>query len=312
MIPFPEVRVSEKTTNYYVVEKYLINDFWLQEHDGMFADDITADFPYAPPGMIQHMTAYEFLAHRIWLRNTVKSDGIKVKPVVIPTTDPNVFWGIRWLSGNVYWAKKNGYFDSECITLFVMSKGKINHLQQFENPLSYYKAIGITLPTFEYDPIDTAPSARMPQGGVSSYPDEENLRRAIINFTNPIEADFDEPIYTTSVIEVCPYAPHNMPEVYSGKSFDVQAEWMFRACPEWNTPAPPKIYHSTDPDVIVIRSDGYGRTTWSHAEGHYLQRELQVAFLDKGKIKHFRVYFNPLNKFASMNLSIPTIPYFNF
>ncbi len=65
--------------------------------------------------------------------------------------------------------------------------------------------------------------------------------------------------------------------------------------------------------VIIVESYGYGRTTWSNCDGHYFQRELQLVHLDtEGKVDHFRVYFNCLNKFNSMNQSVPSFPYFNF
>ena len=64
---------------------------------------------------------------------------------------------------------------------------------------------------------------------------------------------------------------------------------------------------------IRDRSYGYGRVAWSNKEGHYTQRELQIVHLDQqGKIDHFRVYFNPVCKFHSMNQSIPSFPYFNY
>ena len=40
--------------------------------------------------------------------------------------------------------------------------------------------------------------------------------------------------------------------------------------------------------------------------------KLKVDYLVDGKISHFRVYFNSLNKFSSMNQSVPSFPYFNF
>ena len=61
-----------------------------------------------------------------------------------------------------------------------------------------------------------------------------------------------------------------------------------------------------------MEANCYLRTLWSGHEGHYTQRELYMAYLVDGKISHFRVYFNSLNKFSSMNQSVPSFPYFNF
>ena len=315
MYPVPKVHVPEKTDHYYIVEKFCNSNFWEEPYRELFDPSITVDFPHAPPGMLQHLSSFEFLeAFRWWLRNTVRSMEPVGAPTIIPTTDPNLFWAIRFCKGAVYWAKKECQYQNEHAIRITLRDGKITGLKDYFNPIEFYNALGIVLPGYDFDPIDDYPSVRMPEGQASRLSPEQNRRRAIDNFVNPIEFDPSlEPIYAADMTMVCPFVPFHMPEVFQGKAFDVQTEWMLRACPEWNTPEESVgFYQSTDPNVIIVESEGYGRTTWSHKDGHYHQRELQIVFLEHDKVKHFRVYFNPMNKFASMNQMIPSFPYINF
>lgn len=317
MVEFPKIRQSDETAQYKLVKKFLSVPYWEPEYDGLFAPDVEADFPYAPPGMIQHMIPFEFKVYRFWLCQTLRSWKEDMPPVIIPTTDPDLFWAIRWGSGRVYWAKREGSYANEFVYRIVVKDGRIRSMREYANPIGFYDALGVVLPNFNYllDLADDAPCTRMEEGERSHFTPDENLRRAVANFADPINGhDEDpEPIYASNMVEVTPYAPRDMLERWEGKDFDIQSEWMFRTVPEWNVIESAPFYQSTDPNVIVVESYGYGRTAWSNKEGHYTQRELQIVHLnDEGKIDHFRVYFNPLCKFSSMNQSVPTFPYFNY
>lgn len=315
MYPVPKVHIPTKTDNYDLVQKFCNANFWEEQYRDLFTDDVAVDFPHAPPGMLQHLSSFEFLeAFRWWLRNTVRTMAPICEPTIIPTTDPNVFWAIRFCKGTVYWAQKECAYQNEHAIKITIRDGKIAALKDYFNAIEFYNALGISLPGYIFDPKEEAPSVRMPEGQPSKLSPELNRKRAIDNFVNPIEFDASlESIYTSDVTMVCPYVPFNMPEVYQGASFDTQTDWMFYACPEWTTPDESVgYYQSVDPNVIIVESEGYGRTTWSHKNGHYHQRELQIVFLEQEKVKHFRVYFNSMNKFASMNQMIPSFPYMNF
>lgn len=315
MVPVPKLRPFEKTEGYLLVERFCTSPFWEEEYDDLFAPNLVVDFPHAPPGMLQHLTAFEFSAFRYWLRNTVRKMETVGGITIIPTTDPDIFWAIRMCAGEVYWAKKECKYENEHAILLHVRDGKLTYIKDYFNPIKFYDAMGIILPAYIFDPEDEPKAInRMPEGAVSRFSEEENVRRAVMNFANPIEFDDQgESIYATDVELVCPQVPYSMPELFVGKEFDTQTDWMFVACPEWNTtPESATLYLTPDPNIIIVESIGYGRTTWSKTDGHYTQRELQICFLENGKVKHFRVYFNPMNKFSSMNQSIPSFPYFNF
>ncbi len=315
MYPVPTVHVSKKSPNYYIAERFCNANFWEEAYRDLFADNITVDFPHAPPGMLQHLSSFEFLeTFRWWLRNTVRSMEPICEPTIIPTLDPDVFWAIRFCKGRVFWAQRECDYQNEHAVKITFCDGKIVGLKDYFNPIAFYDALGISLPGYIFDPKEDAPSVRMPAGQASRLSPEQNRQRAIDNFVNPIAFDASlESIYAADVTMVCPFAPFNMPEVYQEKQFDTQTDWMFYACPEWTTPDKAVgFYQSDDPNVIIVESEGYGRTTWSHKDGHYHQRELQIVFLEHEKVRHFRVYFNPINKFASMNQMVPAFPYINF
>lgn len=317
MVPLPKLPPFPKAEGWDVVERFCSSPFWQEEYDDLFAPDLTVDFPHAPPGMLQHLTAFEFAAFRYWLRNTVRSMDTVGEITVIPTTQPGVFWAVRMCAGEVFWAKREGHYENEHAILIHVREGKLTYIKDYFNPIRFYDALGVILPGYIFDPEDEPRAInRMAEGARSRFTVEENIRRAIMNFANPIEFDdMGESIYANDVTMVCPQAPFSMPEAYSGKDFDTQTDWMFVACPEWNTvPESATLYLTPNPNVIIVESVGYGRTTWSRTDGHYTQRELQICLLEEGtgKVKHFRVYFNPINKFFSMNQMIPAFPYFNF
>ena len=318
MVPFVNVRIDNESAQYQLVKQFAGAPFWETEYDKLFAPDIKVEFPHAVPGMPGYMIPYEFNeVFRYWLRQTVKNFRLIYDPCIIPTTDPDLFWVIRWTESDVYWARRDGKFQCEFVDRIIVKDGKIRELREYANPVAFYNALDIVLPNFNYllDIVDQAPTVRMEAGQRSHFTHEENVRRAVMNFANPINGHDDdpEPIYAHDMIEVCPFVPMDMPETFRGRDFDIQTEWMLRCCPEWETIEEVPFYQSTDPDIIIVESFGRGRMAWSNHDGHYTQRELQIVHLDtEGKIDHFRVYFNSLNKFYSMNQFIPAFPYFNY
>lgn len=317
MVLFPSVRNLPDSPQYHLVKKFLTVPYWQPEYASLFAGDILVDLPYAPPGMPQHLIPFEFQIYRHWLNETLHDWENTAEPAIIPTTDPDLFWAIRWGTGKSYWAKRHGEYTNELVYRIEVKDGKIQSFREYANPIAFYQAIDIVLPNFNYllDSVSEAENVRMRPGEASHFTPQENLKRAVANFADPINGHDEDPesIYACDMVEVTPFAPKDMVERWEGTAFDIQTEWMFRTVPEWNVIDHSPFYQAVDPNVIVVESYGYGRTTWSNKEGHYTQRELQIVHLDdQGKIDHFRVYFNPVCKFNSMNQSIPSFPYFNY
>lgn len=314
MISFPEVSISKKTQNYRIVEKFLTIPYW--ENKILFSKDIEVEYPFAPPGMIQKMIPFEFFAHCMWMQKVI-SNWKATEVTIIPTTDENLFWAIREEQADMILGMRSGKYINECVFRIVLEDGKIKQFREYGNPHAYYDVMNIILPAFRYqcDTKQNVPCMRMKKGEKSKFSPEKNLKRAIANYANPITGnDGDpEPIYADNVVEVTPYSAYDHTLYCSGKEFDIHMEWMFRNVLEWNTQENAPFYQSTDPKVIIVESYGYGKTSWGGRIGHYMQRELQIAHMnEEGKVDHFRVYYNPLYEYTSMNQNIPTIPYFNY
>lgn len=313
MVPLPKVEIKEKTPQYDLVSRFCSARFWEEQYDELFAPDLVVDFPHAPPGMLQHLDRFEFDAFRFWLRNTVREMEAVGEVTIIPTTDPQLFFAVRFCKGTVYWAKKEGEYANEHAMKIVVRDGKIAYLKDYFNPLAFYRALDIVLPAFVYDPDPNAANTRMPEGEPSRLTEAQNRQRVHDNFLNPINFDNSlESIYAADIVMVCPNVPYSMPEAYEGVEFDIENKWMYQVCQEMVGPDSTPSYESADGNWLILEENCYMRTLWSGHDGHYTQRELYMVYMVEGKIKHFRVYFNPLNKFSSMNQSVPSFPYFNF
>jgi len=301
-----------KNNNYGIVERFISSNFWLPEYENFYSNDFAADMPFAPPGMYQHFeNRFEYFTFNQWLRRSLKSWKLNAPPIIFPTQNLDQFWTIRSGSGEVFWAGRSGEFSGEFLSFIVFKEEKISYFKDYCDPLSFLKAIDISIPIFDYDPPDTAPCARMPLNGRSQYDRETNYKRALAQFSNPIESqEGNEPVYAYDVVETCPYAPLTMPKEFTGEAFDVQTAWMLRDVVEWNTNPLPKVFLTPDPDVFIVETCGYGSTNWSKTPGYYTNREIMLIELDAGKVKRFRVYFNPIHKFSSLNVSLPFFPYF--
>ena len=128
--------------------------------------------------------------------------------VILPTTDPESCWAVRFAKGRVHWAKRDCAYANEHALLIRLREERIVYLKDYFNPLAFYRALDLELPAFRYDPNPDAPMVRMPAGVSSALTEEENIQRVLANFINPI--DFDpglESIYANDIVMVCPNAP---------------------------------------------------------------------------------------------------------
>jgi len=313
----PAISGIKQSPEYRVVETFASNEYWKEQFDDLFAPDVHIEYPYAPPGMFQYFSPFEFGAHRYWLRNIVKTWTLTKPATIIPTSNPGLFWVVRFVSAEMVLAKRPGHFEAEILSRIEVRNGKITSLREYEDPLAYYRALDDVLPTFYYVPdlAEAPPTFRMSADAVSKFSAERNKARAVAMLSNPITGyDGDpEPLYSHDVVQVLPFAHYDQYRVNRGINFDRNIEWMLRIVKFWNTIEKSEVYESVDPKVFVVGSYGYGELTWGFRPGHYIQREFMTCHVNQaGKIEHLRVYFNPMMKFTSTNVRIPTVPYFNF
>ena len=70
-----------KEANRSVVDIYLTKEYWKPEYQDLFAKDFVLDLPSAPPGMPQHMDAFDARQYREWLLRTVSGYTSEVQAV---------------------------------------------------------------------------------------------------------------------------------------------------------------------------------------------------------------------------------------
>ena len=83
-----------KEANRSVVDIYLTKEYWKPEYQDLFAKDFVLDLPSAPPGMPQHMDAFDARQYREWLLRTVSGYTSEVQEVY-GTPDPEMFWAVH-------------------------------------------------------------------------------------------------------------------------------------------------------------------------------------------------------------------------
>ena len=96
MVPLPYIPRPEAHPQDQLAGRFCLGKFWEESFDQLLSPDLVVDFPHAPPGMLQHMDRFEFDAFRFWLRNTVRELEVLPESAVLPTTDPEVFWAVRF------------------------------------------------------------------------------------------------------------------------------------------------------------------------------------------------------------------------
>ena len=85
--------------------------------------------------------------------------------------------------------------------------------------------------------------------------------------------------------------------------------WIGENCLEWDTYPNSVLYITDTPGTYIIESGGIGYMSWTGVKGHYENREVSYLYIENGYAKEFHEYFNPANKFNSINSPLPTFPY---
>ena len=230
MVLFPTVRNLPDSPQYHLVKRFLTVPYWQPEYADLFAENIVVDLPYAPPGMPQHLIPFEFKIYCHWLRETLRDWENTAEPAIIPTTDPDLFWAIRWGTGKSHWAKRDGIYTAELVYRIELRDGKIQSFREYANPIAFYEAIDVVLPNFNYllDCAAEAECVRMGPGQASHFTPGENLKRAVANFADPINGhDEDpEPIYADDLVAVS----YTHLDVYKRQNREEQGFSLGRSC----------------------------------------------------------------------------------
>lgn len=317
--------MTEKERNRTIVDTYLESPFWLPEYDRLFAEQVVMDIPSAPPGMPQHMDAFDLRQYRQWLCRTVTEVKITVAEVY-GTPDPGVFWAIRDISAQVQWSKEAGQFSSRIFTRIELAEEKIQYIAINWNPLAFLWAIHADVPIFRMDLYDPRIEALLQEQGEIPAQAEtpldcspEAVKRRIQNNLDAFRCGdyFDAlehmatfaPGYDSKVW----FLPPEMEMSYPAEMMQRVEAWTAISCPKIDFDSAGRVWATDDPHIYFCEYMCWGDVDWvgNNAPGHYRNRYFYVLrFDDAGRIACCEEVLNPVNKFNSIGVSIPTFPYY--
>lgn len=303
--------VGVKEKNLKLVQAFAKRNYWEEAAAELFSADFTLTLPFAPPGWIERMSAPETQTHFAWLRRTVK-DWQWSNTRVFATNLPDIFWIFRDGEGDVFWAARDGHFQSRFLTRVTVENGRIAHIRDHFDNCRVYEAIGVTLPLFTYDA--PAAAAMPPRAHVPALAGEAMLKNAVAAVKSMVCVDFWEEgcgeIYADDFVHGLPFTPPNMPRYYNLSEYDALNVWLQENTKTWDVYPGTVLYETDSEGEYIIESGGSGFTTWSGIEhGFYQNRHVSYLKVENGYAVRFDEYFNPLNKFNSINIRIPSFPY---
>lgn len=321
---FKETKESNKKTVY----TFLTEPFWEEKYDILFSPDIVVDLPSAPPGMPQHLDAYDFSEYRSWLARTISNTSSIIQEYY-GTPDPEVFWAIRDVSADVKWSRQPGKFSSKIFTRIEMKRGQIIYIKQQWNPLHFLYAIGADIPVFHMDLYNEKvenylkshsepPQSASPEVKADSSPEaiEKRIQKNLNAFrckdywyalSNLAEysPDFESKVW---------FLPPEMKESYPKDMMARVEAWTALSCPVIQFDEAGKYWATDDPHVYFAEYMCHGITDWvgnNAPNAHYRNRYFYVLRFDGlGRIRVCEEVLNPVNKFNSICVSLPTFPYY--
>ena len=307
-----EYIVGQKEKNLVIAKKFADITYWSDTAKELLAEDVILELPFAPPGWLQVMSEYETKAHFTWFHRTVTNwEWSNVN--VYATNYPDKFWIKRDGKGNVFWGGKSGIFESHFLTLIQIKNGKIIYIKDHFDNQMVYRAYNKELPEFYYDAPDvsTLPDNE-PVVDVSKDPEllKKKTLMAVKSFVN---VDFweegSDSVYADNFVHGLPFTPDKMPRWYNRKEYDALNLWLQMHTHDWYVHPGTILYETDHEGEYIIESAGSGHMTWSGGNGTYQNRHVSYLKIVNGYAVKFDEYFNTINKFNSINISVPSLPY---
>jgi|GEM_PF-1985151 len=315
---------TAKKQNYNLVEKMITSQYWLSENRDMFSGDFTLELPNAPPGMPQYFNPEEFKLYKDWLSRTVKTWKVNPGYEIYGTKNENLFWVVRECSGDVHWAGTDGKFESRMVSRITTEKGKIKHMKELSDPLSFLKAIGAEVPIFrvemDHEEIKKV-KAEAAKNEKPAAPMDNSPAAVAKRLSNNLAVYRDALDYSAeagmmTLAENCEwrvwFLPPEMKEAYYGDEAIGIDIWSTRSVISYKYFPDAVIYETDDPSIYFIECGGGGISEWqgNNVRGAYRNRYVMFCQFQNGALIRHHEYLNPVNKFNSINKSIPSFPYY--
>lgn len=299
--------------------------YWQPEYAGYFAPECALELPYAPPGMPQYISAIERPLHFAWMTRTTKNwEFFEIEDFGAPA-DTDVFWLMRKGRCLAGWGGlKEQPFYSRFILKLTITGGKVTALKELSDPLAFLRAAGRELPLF--------PMIIDPEAAEKERPLIEAKRSAVFVCDDPPEvcqarkeASLDalrhhriDPAYSDAMPEApnidgsLYFAPPEMDEDCTPHRQPGHLDWLMKCeiDSSYSSNEFP-VYATGDPDVYFDETCFNGQMHWlGGPPGYYRNVYVDRIVFDHGYIKEFSEALNPINKFNSLNVSLPSFPYF--
>jgi hypothetical protein len=311
-----------KKRNYDIVRRMITSQYWLPENRLSFTGDFSLELPNAPPGMPQYFNPLDTLLHMDWLSRTVKT--WKVKPhfeIYGTKNDENLFWVVRESSGDVCWGGVDGKFNSRMVSRIRLENGKIKHMKELFDPLKFLEAIGAKVPIFhvkiDWKEVERVKKAAAKQkkttAAIDNSPEAVAKRLAsnLAVYTDP-NAGYDAVTQTEDCDMKVWFLPPEMKETYFGDEKIGIDIWSRRSIISARFLPDAVIYETDVPNTYFVECGFEGVTEWlgNNVRGAYRNRYVMFHIYENGAMKAHHEYLNPINKFNSINKSLPSFPYY--
>ncbi len=313
---------AAKKQNYDLVQRMITSQYWRPENIAMFSGNFGLELPNAPPGMPQFFNHVDFLEYADWMTQTVKSWQVNPGYEIYGTKDENLFWVVRECSGDVHWAGRDGKFESRMVSRITTENGKVKHMKELFDPLSYLRAIGADVPTFhvkmDYDEIKkikaqpAKPAA--PPMDKSPAASAKRLANNLAVYKQGMDYKLEATVQTLT--DDCEwrvwFLPPEMKAAYFGDEKIGINIWTDRSVISYKYIPGAVVYETDDPSVYFTETGGSGISEWqgNNVRGRYRNRYVMFDKFENGAMVKHHEYLNPINKFNSINKSIPTFPYY--
>lgn len=304
----------------------LINvPYWEKQYAGFFAPECAIEVPYAPPGMPQYFCAIERPIHFDWLERTTRRwEFFDIEDFGAPE-DTDVFWLMRKGKCLASWGGlKDREFVSRYILKITIQEGKITALKELFDPMAFLHAAGKELPVFPME-ID-------PEAAERERPIIEEKRKKVFVCDDPPEIcqarkeraldalrhHRTDPAYDDAVPEAPNmdgalfFPPPGMDENCTPHRQPGHLDWLAKCEVDsgYSSNEFP-VYATGNPDVYFDETCYHGLMHWPGApEGRYRNVYVDRIVFDHGYMKEFSEALNPVNKFNSINVSLPSFPYY--
>lgn len=299
--------------------------YWEPDYAALFDADCVLEVPFAPPGMPQYFSAVERPIHFAWLARTTKNWSFtEVEPYGAPA-DTDVFWLMRRGSCLASWAGlRDQAFESRFILKLTIRDGVVTSLKELFDPMAFLRAAGKPLPVFPMvlDPEAVereapAIAAKRAMTFVCNDPPEVcEARKA--RALDALRYHRIDPAYADAMPEAPNmdgflfFAPPGMDEFCTPHRQPGHLDWLSKCEVDsgYSSDTFP-VYATADPDVYFDETCYHGLMHWPGAEpGRYRNTYVDRIVFDHGYIKEFSEALNPINKFNSINVCLPTFPYY--